>query len=345
MAGDLAGWLCDYARTDWRGDANSRIMAELSDQLEKWQSAGLITAEQAQTIATFEALAEKRRVSLREVFVYVGGFFVLMAVGFGLQVLWDDLGSLNRVLVVAVPTLILWVAGELLRRRVDPTLMRGARVCWMVAAWLTAVVIAVILNEWPRPDLRDQWLALWGTLGALPLALIALLVLPGFPQGLAPAVLVVGSAMSLSSLIAETWAPGVRWLFYVPWAVLGAAGLAAAEVARRHEQSHLVWLFNLVGAWAWLLPAFVIGLEDKLPAWEMLLLLESLAIIAWSVVRQSRVLLYSGALFLLVYIADLNFEYFRDQLGLPAVLLISGVALIAVGLGVDRLRQREAADM
>ncbi|MFQ5593843.1 MAG: DUF2157 domain-containing protein [Anaerolineae bacterium] len=316
-------------------------MTELQEKLNSWQEAGLISLDQAESIADFEALVEQRRVSIREFFVYVGGLFVLMAVGFGLQVLWDDLTWLSRVLVVAVPTAMLWGVGETLRRRDSPMLMRGAKVCWMVASWLTAVLIAVILNEWPGLNLEEPWLALWSSLGALPLAIIALLVLPGFPQGVAPAVLTAILSISITNLVAETWAPGVRWAMYLPWAVAGAIALVAAEVARRHDEGNLVWLFNLAGAWAWLYAALIVSLEDKLPVWETLLLIESLAIIAWSVVRQSRVLLYSGAFFLLVYIADINFEYFQDQLGLPAVLLITGVALIAVGLGVDRLRRRE----
>ena len=75
-------------------------------------------------------------------------------------------------------------------------------------------------------------------------------------------------------------------------------------------------------------------------AWNSLLLVESLMFIAWSVRRQSRVLLYSGAFFLFAGIVKINFDFFRDQLGLPVMLLIIGVALIAVGLGVDRLRRR-----
>ena len=75
-------------------------------------------------------------------------------------------------------------------------------------------------------------------------------------------------------------------------------------------------------------------------AWNILLLIESLAFTAWSVRRQSRVLLYSGAFFLFVGIVKINFDFFKDQLGLPVVLLIIGVALIGIGLGVDRLRRR-----
>jgi len=82
------------------------------------------------------------------------------------------------------------------------------------------------------------------------------------------------------------------------------------------------------------------GRRPSLLAWNILLLIESLVFIAWSVRQQSRVLLYSGALFLFVGIVKINFDFFKDQLGLPVVLLIIGVALIAIGLGVDRLRRR-----
>lgn len=318
-------------------------MTDLEERLQGWQEAGLITAHQAESIVAFEAQAERRRVSLREIFVYIGGFFVLMAVGFGLNVLWDDLGSLSRVTIVAIPTLVLGAGGEILRRRRDAVLIRGAKVCWMVAAWLTAILIAVTLIEWTALELQDQWLALWASLGALPLAIIALLILPSLPQGLAVAVLATILAASIASLAVETWTRNARWALYLPWAVAGALGLAAAELARRHDEENLTWLFNLVGAWAWLFWAFTVSMQDRLPAWETLLLLESLAIIAWSVIRQSRVLLYSGALFLLIYIANINFEYFSDQLGMPAALLITGVALIAVGLGVDQLRRLDSS--
>jgi hypothetical protein len=82
------------------------------------------------------------------------------------------------------------------------------------------------------------------------------------------------------------------------------------------------------------------GRRPSLLAWNILLLIESVMFIAWSVRRQSRVLLYSGALFLFVGIVKINFDFFKDQLGLPVVLLIIGVALIGIGLGVDRLRRR-----
>ncbi|MGB5932116.1 MAG: hypothetical protein WBH57_03490, partial [Anaerolineae bacterium] len=230
-------------------------------------------------------------------------------------------------------------------RREEPLLKRGAQVLWMVAAWLTAILIAVTFNEWPGLDLKEEWFLLGTSLGALPFAVIALLVLPGLPQGLAVATLASGVALGMFQVVDARWGE-IRWAAYLPWLVVGAVQLAAAEVARRREKGSLIGLFNLFGAWSWLVWAFFTAMEGRvrsLLAWDVLLLIESLIFIAWSVARQSRALLFSGALWLFVGITVINFDYFEEQLGLPVVLLITGVAFMAIGLGVDRLRRRLGA--
>lgn len=312
----------------------------LFDKVEEWKREGMITASEAAAIVAYEQLSATHRVSPREIFVYMGGFFILLAVGFGMQVMWEDLGSLIRVLIIGLPTALVWGAGDLLRRRDDAALLRGAKAAWMVATWLTVIFIAVALHEYTTLDFDSAWLLVWAGFGALPLALIALYVLPGLPQGLATIVVGLVLAIGLDTLIDNTWPTVNWWLFYAPWAGGGVLALVGAEIAYRRGHDSLVWLFNLAGALSLLLMAQLISLDDKMPLWETLVLVESLAILAWSVVRQSRALLYTGALFLLIYIINLNFEYFEDQLGLPAVLLITGLALITVGLGVDRMRRR-----
>jgi hypothetical protein len=52
-------------------------MADLERRLKEWQAAGLIPAEQAEAIAAFEAQAERRRVSLRNLLIYLSAFFIL----------------------------------------------------------------------------------------------------------------------------------------------------------------------------------------------------------------------------------------------------------------------------
>jgi hypothetical protein len=183
-----------------------------------------------------------------------------MAVGFGLQVLWVDLRWLGRVVVVALPTLILWAVGEPLRRRQGPLLRGGAQALWMVAAWLTAILIAVTLIEWPGLDLEEQWLLLWASLGALPLAVIALVALPGLPQALAVVTLASGVAIGATGVVNATRVGEISWALYLPWLVVGTVELAAAQVARRRKEGSLIWLFNLFGVWSWLLGALFIAL-------------------------------------------------------------------------------------
>ncbi len=318
-------------------------MTELRKQLKNWREAGLVTADQAEAISAHEGLAERHRVSPREIFLFVGGLFVLMAARFGLQVLWAKLRWPGQVVVIAVLTLILWVVGEALRRREGPLMRRGAQVSWMVAAWLTAILIGVTFNEWPGLDLKEEWLQSQALIGALPLAVIALLVLPGLPQGLAVATLALGVPFHvLNVLMADGIWGGTQWATYLPFLVVGTVHLAAAEVARRREEASLSWLFNLFGAWFWLfgvwINASIIG-RYRLP-WDVLLLIKSLMFIAWSVARQSRALLLSGAFWLSVAIAVIRFPNFEEQRGLPVEMLVTGVALIAIGLGVYRLRRR-----
>jgi hypothetical protein len=85
------------------------------------------------------------------------------------------------------------------------------------------------------------------------------------------------------------------------------------------------------------------GRRPSLLAWDMVMLIESLFFIAWSVPRESRVLLCSALLSLFVGIMLIYSLYFRDQLGLPEVLLITAAAVVTIGLGVDRLHRRLGA--
>ena len=73
---------------------------------------------------------------------------------------------------------------------------------------------------------------------------------------------------------------------------------------------------------------------------ELTSLATSLLFIAASVRLQSRILLYSGATFLLLIITYVNFEHFADEVGMPIALFLSGAALIALGLGTGRLSRR-----
>ena len=100
----------------------------------------------------------------------------------------------------------------------------------------------------------------------------------------------------------------------------------------------------LAGAVTALSAPFLLAIEVFDSGWERtameaLSFTTSLLFIAASVRYQSRIFLYSGALFLLLLIIYLNFEHFAGDVGMPIALLISGVALIILGLGAGRLNR------
>ncbi len=125
----------------------------LANRIKEWVGDGLLSPDQAQAISAHERVTDRGRITPRRISLYLGGLFVLMGAAFALQALWADLRWLGRVAVVAVPTIILWATGELLRRRPGSSPRAGAPALWMVAAWLTAILIRVTLNEWPGLDL------------------------------------------------------------------------------------------------------------------------------------------------------------------------------------------------
>ncbi len=323
-------------------------VTDLKERLRKWQEAGLITAEQAEAISAHEALAERRRVSPREIFLYIGGLFVLMAVGFGMQMRWDELGSLGRVVVVAVPTLILWATGEALRRRGGTLPRRGAQVLWVVASLLTALSFGVIFNEL---DLIDDvnLLILASSLLATGVAGVAFALLTTVAQSVAFHLLGSLAWFSLHGWILDTFYPYPQtrnhWLILVIWLVGGGLWLALSEWLRARGRKDLMAVSRVFGALTILGGTLSLAMDPERfwavgwhkTAMEAIAFLASIAFIAASVKRQSQVFLYSGAAFLLLTITYVNFEHFADRIGMPIALLITGVVLIGLGLGTGRL--------
>jgi hypothetical protein len=120
---------------------------------------------------------------------------------------------------------------------------------------------------------------------------------------------------------------------------MGAFWLALAAALHRRGLERLAAVSLLVGAVTALATPFLLAPWQG-TAMELVSLAASLLCIAASVRLQSRILLYSGAASLLMLITYVNFEHFADQVGMPIALFISGVTLIALGLGTGRLSGR-----
>lgn len=99
-------------------------------------------------------------------------------------------------------------------------------------------------------------------------------------------------------------------------------------------------LYQFVTVLAILSGVFRNSLGAHEPVWETFLLLGSLGFVFGSIPSQSRVYLYGGSLFLMVYIFDIGGEYFQDQVGWPITLFIAGLMCMGAGFGIERLRKK-----
>ena len=97
--------------------------------------------------------------------------------------------------------------------------------------------------------------------------------------------------------------------------------------------------FNPMGSLFFLGAIFYLGLHGKKLVYETLLLLSSLGFIFGSIPKRSRQFLYTGTLFLVIYIFSIGGEYFKDDAGWPIILFITGLISMGIGVVIERIRR------
>jgi hypothetical protein len=174
---------------------------------------------------------------------------------------------------------------------------------------------------------------------------VAFVLVPSIAQSVA--FHLCGSAAFFAFLIwlEETFPPLNPWRNLMIGLVTGGLFLALSEWLRARERKGLVVVSRISGALIVLGSPFFLAMEEYAVTWhktamEAIAFLANIAFIAASVKRQSQTFLYSGAAFLIFVITYVNFEHFADRIGMPIALLITGVVLIGLGLGTERLTRR-----
>ncbi len=160
----------------------------VDDDLQRWRDAGLIDSATASSIRKFEderAKQHQDRPGVAEALLYVG----LAAVGVGAIVLgallWGELTTAARILVLAVPGVLLAILGGVLRNTREPAAARGGAMAWVLAVALLTGAVAVILNAADRPEEEVAFVAFSV---AVVLALAAWVVAPTHAQVVALAI-------------------------------------------------------------------------------------------------------------------------------------------------------------
>lgn len=325
--------------TNGRGATENIV--ETLQRLDLWAERGLITREDAKAIREFERaqaeLGKKRMAPIIQALLYMGTALTLAALGTIYWRLYPDLPRAGRVTIPLLVAVALAGGGWLAVRRPDPDVRRFGGVLWL----LSTGGFAGFMTELVMPDeLAGVWsLLLVGVATAFWAGALVKISPQATTQiGLfgSTVAAVVGFPFALTQGFAQeseiAWLALAIGLLGPTWILLGRRGLlrpnALADV--------------LGGALALYAPTFLLAVENG----------EGIALLAGSVVAgsllaasawlRSPALIAVGAVGLYAYSFRAIWVYFDDTVGMPVVLLIGGLLLLAIAFGAIRLGDRRA---
>lgn len=312
-------------------------MSRDPEDLDALVAAGLITEQQAQAIRAFDAEREgavrSQRVPLiTEALGYLGAGLAAAALGVLLSDQWSDLAAGVRLSIPTIGAVLLLIGGWLLRDSTEPAFARFGSVLWALsvasASWAAAILAADIL------DVGEAGVAM--TIGvvatAAGVALYAVRRTPLQQIALGAGLIVlVTSAVHLWDPTSPAPAIGVAvWIVAVAWLVLAYRGVLVPRILAYGLGAFVA----LQGAQAVAIPEGTNG-----HAGMALGLLTAAVLIAASVWLREDVLLVFGAIGAFLFLVTTINHFFRDTLGTPLVLLITGVVLLAIAFLTMRLRR------
>ncbi|HEX2375673.1 MAG TPA: DUF2157 domain-containing protein [Actinomycetota bacterium] len=313
---------------------------ELGRRVERWVEAGVIGREQADAILALEGAAGRepgggRRAVVVEVLGYLGGGLALVA---GLAIgaeSWDQLGYWGRVGVLAVVTAALLGAGWRLRGDAGRVLPRLAGVLWLAAVAAFAGLLAVVLGGRSGDAVDDP--SLWVAGGSLVLAGGLYRLERRVPQQVA--LFVAGVATMVAAGHQFGWSlamveGGGLIVLGAVWLELGRRRL----VEPRRTSEALGGLGLVIGSEALATMGPGAGKGFGQGGWGLWLGLGvAVALIVAGSALRRNVLLGLGTAAMVVFLAQIAGEYWRD-LGAPLAILLVGLGLVVAAVLLARLR-------
>jgi hypothetical protein len=318
-----------------RTDRGKERRMRVEEHLQRWLSAGLVTAEQAERLRAHEAAEPSSRGTARlaEALGYVGGSLALVALLVVVEQFWADLQVWGQATLLGLLTVALLGAGAWLRDSAERSVQRLTSVLWFLSAAAFAGLVGVVGDgglDWSQTTTAFAVGvgtsvyagALWR---ARPTALQQIALAVG-------AVTAVASGLELRDDVVDFSFVGLAvWGLGIVWALLTWGGLLRPRVTG----------FAL-GALGALVGTQMLAFSDLAGWGHALGLLTAAAMVAASVALGEVVLLAFGTVGAFLFVSETVFRYFGDTLGVPIALFLVGVALVAAALVITRLRPRVA---
>jgi len=317
-----------------RSDPRQVAPDTLQAQLRRWVAGGLITDEQAAAILAAEPLRSavapvaRRRVPVAfEVVGYLGGSLAIIGALLLVARLWRDLPAWGRLSLLAVLAAVLCIAGALVNEHGEPAPRRLRGFLWLLSSAAVASFGGLLAVE--VVDLRAEQAAF---LAGLMTAVHASVLWRRQPRPLQQLAVLAGLATAAGAGVAAlggeagglaVWALGVVWVLAGWRRLFPPAPVALALGA----------VTVLVGA------AMTAELWDG--AGPVLGLVSALGLLAGGSRIHRLVLAVIGVAGVAVFLPWTVARFFAGALGVPVVILLSGLALI--GLTLWLLRRQHGA--
>lgn len=328
--------------------------ASLDTALERWRTAGVITAEQANAIREMEADAPLAAPPARAgmtpstLITYIGGVLVIVASIVFVALGWRDMGDVQRLfwgtLAVAVP----WGVGLFLRRLGQPLpILIGSILvaAGTVAIMLFGYTLYKVLGWWPEPwnywdadaaaneDRVSQLMMTSQIVAAIVAAVFAfrlhvpwMLLLTG------------GMGWIAWTTAVDQWVPREELEDPALWvmALYGVAFVVAGLVVDRlRMRQYAFWLF-LVGLTATFVFLGIDSFDDALGPIGLTFLALALVAIVLSMVIDYQIFLLFGALGLYGWVSALIIDAFGGSRTVAAILIALGIVIVVAGLAWQR---------
>lgn len=305
----------------------------LEVQLRQWATDGLLTEEQATAILAAErARAAHRPVPARRISVvaellgYLGG--VLATVGAMLLAaqFWQDLSIWTRLALLGLVAMALWAAGAVIHEHADPALWRLRGVLWLLSSAAVAFFAALLGAD--VLDLDGEAVTLVAGLataihaGALwwlrPRALQQLACLAGVVATVGGGVAVIGGGRTAVGL--SIWAVGVGWVL-LGWPRLLPPTLVALPAGG------LTMLFGAQATAAgWQGAGLLLGLAS------------AVSLLVVGTAGRRLALTGVGIVAVVIFLPATVVHFFAGTVGVPLLILVTGVVLLTVTLVMLRVR-------